>query len=459
MEKALDYAEKIFDTFVSELDAMLRIPSISTDEEYAPEVRRCAEWLADNMRKIGIEHVELCETGGHPIVYAEHMVDASRPTVLVYGHYDVQPPDPLDLWNSPPFEPVTKDGVLYARGSSDDKGQMFMHVKAAESYLKAGKELPVNLKFLIEGEEESGSVHLAPFIENNKEKLAADVVLISDTSLFAEGVPSITYGLRGLAYVQVELTGPDRDLHSGVYGGAVENPINALARLIAGLHDGQHSVTIPGFYEDVEPVSEEEQAQFRALPFDREEWMESIGVKAVRTEESCSIIEATTARPTLDVNGIWGGYQGKGAKTVLPSKAGAKISMRLVPHQHPEDVVKKLRAYFEARVPDTMQLSFKDLHGGFPSITPLDSPAMQAAKVAMNGVYGRDPFFTREGGSIPVVADFQRLLGIDTVLLGFGLDSDAIHSPNEHFGLDRFGQGIQASIRFLEAFREEMKSA
>lgn len=458
MKDALLYADKHFDTFVGELEDWLRIPSISTDSKYAPDVRRAAEWLADNFRRIGITNVELLETGGHPIVYAEHMVSPDLPTVLVYGHYDVQPPDPLDLWDAPPFEPVRKDGVLYARGSSDDKGQVFMHVKAAEAYLKSGSPPPVNLKFFIEGEEESGSVHLAPSIEQYRDTLRADIVLISDTALFGDGVPSITYGLRGLAYVEVLLTGPDRDLHSGVYGGAVENPISVLARLISGLHDAQHAVTVPGFYDDVLPLTDQERANYRALPFDKEAWKESIGVEAVRTEEGYSILEATTARPTLEVNGIWGGYQGEGAKTVLPSKAGAKISMRLVPNQRPEDVVEKLRSYLEARVPDTVKLEFRDLHGGHPSITPLESPAMQAGKQAMQEVYGREPLFTREGGSIPVVADFKRILGIDTVLLGFGLNSDSIHSPNEHFGLDRFRQGIECIIRFFPAYREQMAS-
>jgi len=459
MNNALQYAEKKFDTFVGELEDWLRIPSISTDSKYAPDVRRAAEWLADNFRGIGITNVELLETGGHPIVYAEYLVGPDAPTVLVYGHYDVQPPDPLDLWDAPPFEPVRKDGVLYARGSSDDKGQVFMHVKAAEAYLKSGEELPVNLKFFIEGEEESGSVHLAPSIERYRDKLRADIVLISDTALFGEGVPSITYGLRGLAYVEILLTGPNRDLHSGVYGGAVENPISVLARLISGLHDAQHAVTIPGFYDDVLPLTNQERANYRALPFDKEQWKASIGVEAVRTEEGYSILEATTARPSLDVNGIWGGYQGEGAKTVLPSKAGAKISMRLVPNQRPDDIVEKLRRYLEARVPDTMKLEFRDLHGGYPSITPLDSPAMQAAKQAMQAVYGREPLFTREGGSIPVVADFKRILNVDTVLLGFGLNSDSIHSPNEHFGLDRFRQGVECIIRFFPAYREQMASA
>lgn len=457
MHAALDYAQQHLDRFVSELEDLLRIPSISTDRAYAKEVRRAAEWLADNLRKAGLQRAEVMDTPGHPIVYAEHIVDPARPTVLVYGHYDVQPPDPLELWESPPFEPVRKNGTLYARGASDDKGQAFMHVKAAEAYLRSGEDLPVNLKFMIEGEEESGSSSLRPFIEAHRERLAADVVLISDTALFGEGVPSITYGLRGLAYCEVTLTGPNRDLHSGVYGGAVENPINALCRLISGLHDGQHRVNIPGFYEHVRDLTDEERATFRKLPFDNEAWKASIGVRDLRREEGYSTLEAVTARPTLDVNGIWGGYTGEGAKTVLPSKASAKISMRLVPDQDPDDVADKLQRYFEAHTPPTMQLTFRKLHGGHPMIVDTSSPAMQAAFEAMEGVFGQPPFFTREGGSIPVVADFKQLLGLNTVLMGFGLNSDAIHSPNEHFGLDRFQKGIEASIRFMTALAAQAR--
>lgn len=451
MEKALEYARSHFEDFVSQLEDWLRIPSISTDSQYREDVRHAAEWLADHLRDIGVNRVEVMETGGHPIVYAEHLAGENLPTVLVYGHYDVQPPDPLDEWKSPPFEPQRRDGKLYGRGTSDDKGQLFMHVKAAEAYLRTGQP-PVNLKFLIEGEEESGSAHLAQFIQEHRDLLAADVVAISDTAMFAEGVPSITYALRGLAYVQVELQGPDRDLHSGVYGGAVENPINVLARIIANLHGEGHRVAIPGFYDDVLPLTDEERDTFKSLPFDDEEWKASINVGDVQTEEGYSILEGTTARPTLDVNGIWGGYQGEGAKTVLPARAGAKISMRLVPNQKPDDIVQKLKAYLEEQVPSTVKMTFRDLHGGNPSIVDTKSPAMQAAREAVTAVYGKEPYFTREGGSIPVVADFKEILGISTVLMGFGLNSDSIHSPNEHFGLDRFDEGIRSIIRFLDAY-------
>ena len=452
MDRALTYAREHQDTFIKELEEFLRIPSISTDSAHNDDVQRCAEWLAEHLQSIGINRAEVMPTDGHPIVFAEHIVDEELPTVLMYGHYDVQPPDPLDLWDSPPFEPVRRNGTLYARGACDDKGQLFMHLKAAESYLQSGEDLPVNLKFIIEGEEESGSVHFAPFVADHRDMLAADVVVISDTAMFAPGVPSITYGLRGLAYVEVELTGPNRDLHSGVYGGAVENPANALSRLIAGLHDVHNRVTVPGFYDDVQALTDKERSKFAELPFDKDEWMSSIGVEAVRAEEGYTILEAITARPTLDVNGMWSGYQGEGAKTVLPAKAGAKISARLVPDQEPADIVAKLRAYFEENTPPTMQLEFRDLHGGKGFVADLDHPAMQAAATAMEGVYQREPHFTREGGSIPIIADFKELLGLDSVLMGFGLNSDAIHSPNEHFGLDRFDEGIRSIIRFHTAY-------
>jgi acetylornithine deacetylase/succinyl-diaminopimelate desuccinylase-like protein len=454
MNQALDYARAHADDFTSQLEDFLRIPSISTDSAYKDDVRRAAQWLADHLKAIGIDTVEVMETGGHPIVFAEHIVDADRPTVLVYGHYDVQPPDPLNLWESPPFEPVRKNRTLYARGSSDDKGQMFMHVKAAEAYLQTVGETPVNLKFIIEGEEESGSKHLTPFIEQHKDRLAADIVVISDTAMFAQGVPSVTYGLRGLAYVEVVLTGPNRDLHSGVYGGAIENPANALAKLIADLHDDDHRVTIAGFYDDVIDLTDEERATYHKLPFDDDAWMASVDVAAVETEDGYTIHEAITARPTLDVNGLWSGYQGEGAKTVLPSLAGCKISCRLVPDQDPNDIAEKLRNHFEQHTPQTMKLDFRPLHGGYPVLVDIENPAMQAAAEAIEGVYGKTPYFTREGGSIPVVADFKKILGLDTVLMGFGLNSDAIHSPNEHFGLDRFDEGIRSIIRFMKAYAE-----
>ncbi len=452
MKDALTYAEAHFEDFVGELEDFLRLPSVSTDPAYQDDVRNTAQWLVDHLKSLGVSSAEAVPTEGHPIVLAEHIIDEALPTVLVYGHYDVQPPDPLDLWESPPFEPVRKNGILYGRGTCDDKGQLFMHLKALEAYLKTEGQPPLNLKFIFEGEEESGSKHLPGFIEAHKDRLAADVVVISDTTLFAPGVPSITYGLRGMAYVEVTLTGPDRDLHSGMYGGAIENPINALARLIAGLHDDDHRITIPGFYDNVRPLTDEERATFRSLPFDAEHWAGEVGVTTTKTEAGYSPLEGTSARPTLDCNGIWGGYIGKGAKTVLPSKASAKISMRLVPDQTPEEITDKIRHYFEANTPDTMTLTFTDLHGGYGVLVDTNSPAMEAAAQALEGVYGRRPYFTRSGGSIPVVADFKNILGLDSVLMGFGLDSDAIHSPNEHFGLDRFQEGILSIIRFMSLY-------
>ena len=455
MEKALAYADANFENFVSELEDFLRIPSISTDPAHAGDVSDAANWLAEHLRSLGIQRVEVMKTPGHPIVFAEHQADPSAPTVLVYGHYDVQPPDPLELWDSPPFEPVTKDGVMYARGTCDDKGQLFMHAKAAEAFLKTSGKVPLNVKYIFEGEEESGSVNLPTFIENNKDLLAADVVMVSDTALFGDGVPSITYGLRGLAYVEVSLTGPDRDLHSGVYGGGVHNPINALAAMIAKLHDETHRVTIPGFYDNVIPLSDTERDTFASLPFDEKTWLKEVGVDVAQTENAYTVLEGTTARPTLDCNGIWGGYTGEGAKTVLPSKATAKISMRLVPNQEPDEITEKIRAWFEANTPDTMHLEFTNLHGGHGALVDTSGSAMQSAAAAIEGVFGQKPFFVRSGGSIPVVADFKKILGLDTVLFGFGLDSDAIHSPNECFGLDRFQQGIASIIRFMHIYAQD----
>jgi acetylornithine deacetylase/succinyl-diaminopimelate desuccinylase-like protein len=449
----LQYAQNQAETFVVQLEDWLRIPSISTDSAFDADVRKAADWLAADFKKMGMKTVEIMETGGHPIVYAAHHVSDDLPTVLIYGHYDVQPPEPLELWESPPFEPIRKDGNIVARGSCDDKGQVFMHVKALEAYLKTNGTLPVNVKCLIEGEEESGSVHLYPFIEKHKELLKADVVLVSDTAMFDDGVPSIVYGLRGLAYVQVELEGPSKDLHSGIYGGAVENPLNHLCKMIGKLHDAFHRVAVPGFYDHVLPLTKEQREGYKALPFDEAAWKAEIGITNTKTEAGYGILEATSARPTLDVNGIWGGYQGEGAKTVLPSKAGAKISCRLVPHQTPEDITAKLKTWFERNTPPTMKLTFTDLHGGYGAIVDTNHPAMQAASEAMEQVFGKKPLFTREGGSIPVVAEFKRILGLDTVLMGLGLNSDSIHSPNEKFAISRFNQGIACSILFMEKLK------
>ncbi len=449
---ALGYAREHEEKFVAELNALLRIPSISTDPAFKGDVARAAQWLVDHMHALGITSARAVSTEGHPVVIADHVVDPSLPTVLVYGHYDVQPPDPVELWASPPFEPEVRGGDLYARGACDDKGQLFIHFKALESYLRTAGHAPLNLKYILEGEEESGSPSISRFLEEYRDALAADVVLLSDTALFARGVASITYGLRGLAYVEVTLTGPDRDLHSGTYGGAIENPANALCRLIAGLHDENHRIAVDGFYDNVRDLTADERAAMHKLPFDAVKWAAEVGVAATRTEAGFTALEGATARPTLDCNGIWGGYIGEGAKTVLPSSASAKISMRLVPDQTPEEVMGKLRAYFECYTPKTMRLSFREVHTGLGMLVDTNSPPMEAATQALETVYGMRPHFTRMGGSIPIVAEFKHRLGLDSVLMGFGLDSDAIHSPNEHFGLDRFREGIETVIRFLSIY-------
>jgi len=447
MDAALSYADAHIDAFVEDLEELLRIPSVSTDSAYDKHVRQAAEWLAARFDAAGLDHAEVVQTDGHPIVFAEHHAGDDRPTVIVYGHYDVQPPDPLEEWDTDPFEPTRRNGTVYARGACDDKGQMFMHVTAAEALLQDG-DPPVNLKFVIEGEEETGSMAVETFIEENADRLDGDVVLISDTAMFSEETPSIVYGLRGLAYAEITLRGPNRDLHSGNYGGAVDNPANALGRLIAGLHDDEHRIAIPGFYDDVRDLTPEERETYASLPFDEDAWRDAIGIDAVRTEGDYTTLECLSARPTLDVNGLWGGYTGEGAKTVLPARAHAKLSMRLVPDQEVHDIYDKLEAHLEATVPDTMSFTMRRLHGGDPVLVDPGAPPMQAAQRAMAEVLGTEPVFVRNGGSIPVVADFQDTLGLDSVLMGFGLDSDAIHSPNEHFGLDRFQQGIQSIIRF-----------
>ncbi len=452
MQEALKYAEQHYDRFLEELVEFLSIPSVSTDPTYADDVARAAQWLANHLEALGATGAQAATTNGHPIVVGERQASNKAPTILVYGHYDVQPPDPLELWTSPPFAPVVRDGALYARGACDDKGQLFMWLKALESYVKTDGVPPVNMKFILEGEEESGSANLPPYIQAHADALEADVVLISDTALFAPGVPSITCGLRGMSYVEVTLTGPSRDLHSGTYGGAIGNPINALAKLIGGLHDADHRITIQGFYDDVIPLTDDERAEIAKLRFDESAWAAEVGVQHTLAEAGYSALEGATARPTLDCNGFWGGYIGEGAKTVLPSEASAKISMRLVPDQDPNDIGRKIRAHFQEHAPQTMHVSVKEVHGAVPVLVNTKSDAMDAAARALEAVYGLRPQFTRIGGSIPVVADFKRLMGLDSVLMGFGLDTDAIHSPNEHFGIDRFQQGIESIIRFLALY-------
>jgi len=459
MQSVQNYITANKDRFLDELFELLRIPSISADPAYKEAVREAADYVAGNLRQAGVDLVEVVPTGGHPIVYAEKIIDDHRPTILVYGHYDVQPPDPLDLWESGPFEPVVKkteqhpDGAVFARGACDDKGQLFMHVKAFEAMVAEGG-LPCNVKFMIEGEEEVGSQHLSEFCRANKERLAADVILISDTSIIANDVPSITTGLRGLSYVEVKVTGPNRDLHSGVYGGAVANPINVLARMIAALQDGDRHITIPGFYDDVLEVSAAERRKMNEAPFDLRAYLTDLSIGDIEGEKGYTTLERTSIRPTLDVNGIWGGYIGEGAKTVLPSEAFAKISMRLVPKQDPEKITELFATYFKSLAPPSVRVEVFPHHGGQPVVTPTDTPEYQAASRAMTRTFGVEPLPQRSGGSIPIVALFEEVLGTKSVLLGFGLDSDSIHSPNEHYGLFNFYKGIETIPYYYQYYAE-----
>ncbi len=451
-----DYLSENKDRFMDELLNLLRIPSISADSKYKGDVAKCAEAVKESMLKAGCDIAEICPTAGHPIVYGEKIIDPALPTVLVYGHYDVQPPDPLDLWDSGPFEPVVKNGNIYARGSADDKGQFFMHVKAFEVMAKTNT-LQCNVKMMIEGEEEVGSDNLGIFLEENKEKLAADIVLVSDTAMLSLENPSIETGLRGLSYVEVEVTGPNRDLHSGVYGGAVGNPINVLCDMIASLHDEENRIAIPGFYDKVVDLTDEERQAINSAPFDLEEYKKDLAIDDIRGEEGYTSVERTGTRPTLDVNGIWGGYIGEGAKTVLPSKAYAKISMRLVPDQSSKEITKLFTDHFMSIAPDDVKVKVTPHHGGEPVVTPTDSVAYQAAAKAISTAFGKDPIPTRGGGSIPIVALFEKTLGLKTVLMGFGLDSDAIHSPNEKYGVENYYKGIETLPYFHKYFAEMSK--
>lgn len=437
--------------FLDELIELLKIPSISADSKYKDDVKKAAEYVKQKLEQAGIDKAELCETAGHPIVYGEKMVDDSVPTILVYGHYDVQPPDPLELWNSPPFEPVIKDDKIYARGACDDKGQMYMHIKAFETMVSTNN-LPCNIKFMIEGEEEVGSDNLGIFVKQNKEKLAADVILISDTSIISNNQPSITIGLRGLSYLEVELTGPNRDLHSGVYGGAVANPINTLCGMIASLKDENNQIAIPGFYDKVRDFTSDERDDINKAPFDIEAYKKELEIADVDGETGYTTLERIGIRPTLDVNGIWGGYTGEGAKTVLPAKAFAKISMRLVPDQVGDQITELFIRHMESITPATMTIKIKKYHGGEPNITPTNSFAYESASKAFKEAWGKKPIPTLEGGSIPIVALFKEELGLDAILLGFGLNSDAIHSPNENYGLFNFYKGIETIILFYKHF-------
>jgi acetylornithine deacetylase/succinyl-diaminopimelate desuccinylase-like protein len=437
--------------FTEELFELLRIPSVSADSSYKSEVLKAAGFIKSKLMAAGAEHVELCETAGYPIVYGDKISDPAFPTVLVYGHYDVQPPDPLELWNSPPFEPVLKEGRIYARGASDDKGQMYMHIKALETLLKAG-DLKCNIKFLIEGEEEIGSNNLDKFVMANKSKLQADVVLISDTIIFSNDCPSITVGLRGMSYVEVEVIGAKRDLHSGMFGGAVANPINILCGMIASLKDSDNRITIPGFYDHVKELTSEERKILNQVPFNLEEYKKSLDIDDVMGERGFNTLERVAIRPTLDVNGIWGGYIGEGAKTVLPSKANAKISMRLVPDQSSKEIGALFTKYFESIAPAGVKVSVKIHHGGEPAVTPTNSRAFEAASKAFEEAWGKKPVPMREGGSSPIVNLFEKELGINTLLMGFGLSEDAIHSPNESYPLYNYIKGIETIVLFYKHF-------
>lgn len=446
-----DYIQSNQQRFLDELFELLRIPSVSADSRLKGDVRKAAEYMVKKLKDAGADTVELCETAGHPIVYGEKIINPVFPTVLVYGHYDVQPPDPLNLWTSPPFEPVIKDGKIYARGSCDDKGQVYMHIKAFEAMMKLN-QLTCNIKFMIEGEEEVGSDNLGTFVKENNNKLKADVILISDTSLISLDTPSITVGLRGLSYLEVEVTGPNRDLHSGVYGGAVANPINILGKMIASLHDENGRITIPGFYDKVIELTTSEREALNRAPFNLDQYKNELGIDEIQGEKGFTTLERTGIRPTLDCNGIWGGYTGEGAKTVLPSKAYAKISMRLVPNQNNFEITALFTKHFQSLAPKSVKVKVTALHGGEPAVTPTNSKAFKAASTAFEEVWGKTPIPTRDGGSIPIVSLFKRELGLDTVLMGFGLDSDAIHSPNEHYGIKNFLIGIETIIAFYKHY-------
>jgi len=429
---------------------------VSADSKYKEDVQRNAEFVKNSLIEAGADKVEVCPTPGHPIVYGEKMIDPSLPTVVVYGHYDVQPADPLELWDSPPFEPVIKDGLIVARGSCDDKGQMFMHVKAFELMMKTNS-LPCNVKFMIEGEEEVGSSHLGTWIRDNKARLKGDIILISDTSIIANDIPSIDVGLRGLSYVEVEVTGPNRDLHSGVYGGAVANPITILCEMIAKMKDENNHITIPGFYDDVVVLTDTEREDLNRAPFSLDEYKKDLNVEDVHGEAGYTTLERTGIRPTFELNGIWGGYIGEGAKTVLPSKAYAKISMRLVPNQTTDKITEIFTKHFESIAPKSVKVKVTPHHGGEPVVTPTDSIAFKAASMAMETTFGKKPIPTRGGGSIPIVALFEKELGLKSVLMGFGLDSDLIHSPNEHYGIFNFLKGIETIPLFYKNFTEMSK--
>ena len=443
------YIQENKDRFLDELFGLIRIPSISSESAHKDDMQRAAEYWKELLFSAGADHAEIMETAGNPVIYGERIVDKSYPTVLVYGHYDVMPVDPIDQWKTGPFEPVIKDDKIYARGADDDKGQSFMHAKAFE-FLNKNQQLACNVKFMIEGEEEIGSPNLEAFCEQNKDLLKADVILVSDTSMIAKDVPSITVGLRGLSYLEVEVTGPNKDLHSGIFGGAVANPANTLAKMISSLHDGNMRVTVPGFYDHVMALSNDQRNELNQAPFDIEKYKKDLGISEVSGEKGYTTLERTGIRPSLDVNGIWGGYTGEGAKTVLPSKASAKISARLVPNQDHKRISGLIKEFLLNQAPEGVEVKVSELHGGQGYVAPTDTPAYQAASQAMETSFGKKPVPYRSGGSIPIISTFDRVLGTKSILMGFGLEEDAIHSPNENFSLDMFFKGIETIILFYQ---------
>jgi acetylornithine deacetylase/succinyl-diaminopimelate desuccinylase-like protein len=449
VKEILNHINTNVNSYIEELKDFLRIQSISTLPEHQNDMQAAAQFVADKIKQAGIDKVNIYQTEGHPIVYAEWLGAPGKPTVLIYGHYDVQPPDPIDLWQTSPFEPVIKDGKIYARGATDDKGQMYVHIKSVESFFRVNGSLPVNVKFLIEGEEEIGSSNLYSFLKNNTDLLKCDAVLISDTSLWDEGVPTITYGLRGISYMEIEVTGPNRDLHSGTYGGAVPNPVNILADIISKLKDKNGKITIPGFYDDVLKPSKQEKENLKKLKYSEKEFAKSIGIKKSVGEKGFSLLERIWSRPTLDCNGIVGGFTGKGAKTIIPSNASAKISMRLVPNQNPQKIEKLFTKYIKKIAPDYVDVKITSIHGGSPFIAKLNQPIMKVAAKAMSSAFGKETVFMREGGSIPIVVQFAEKLKATPILMGLGLDSENLHSPNEHFNLNHFRLGIISSAYFI----------
>ncbi|GAB4291419.1 MAG: dipeptidase [Ignavibacteriaceae bacterium] len=458
MQQISDYIQSNIPVYIEELKEFLRIPSISALPEHKEDVQKAAKFVADKLKAAGLNKVEVIQTEGHPLIYGEWLGAPNKPTVLVYGHYDVQPVDPIELWDTPPFEPVIKDDKIYARGATDDKGQMYMHIKSVEAYFKTFGSLPLNIKFLIEGEEEIGSENISKFLNNNRQLLKCDAVLISDTSLYDRGVPTLTYGLRGISYMEVTVTGPDRDLHSGTFGGAVANPINVLARMISKLQDNNGRITIPGFYDEVKKLTKKERDNFKKLKFSEKKFARELGLAELNGEKGYSTLERIWARPSLDCNGIIGGFTGSGAKTVLPSKVTAKISMRLVPDQEPEKIANLFTKYINKIAPKSVKVKVKSLHGGAPFIAAWDDPATRAAARAMEKAFGSKTVFMREGGSIPIVVSFAKKLKATPVLMGLGLNSENLHSPNEHFDLNHFRLGILSSAFFMNEFASDSGS-